>query len=574
MLRIDSPEALEEVRQGILNRRGQIANLSPQTCIAICSAPNCHAIGKRSLAKAFEEEISKRCLQSQVQLKKTGCLGFCEKGPIVIIDPGQICYVEVQPEDAADIVSQTVMEKKLVDRLLFSDPDTGRKSVHQHEIPFYRGQTQFLLGNNVKLDPRSIDDYLALGGYAALSRALFELTPEQVLDEIKKANLRGRGGGGFPAGSKWETTRNAPGEVKYVIVNGHEGEPGAFMDRALFTGNPHCVLEGLIIGAYTIGAHQGFIYTRHDSPQLLEHLTCALVQAKEYGFLGANILGSGFDFDVEVHFDVGIFVSGESSALMRSIEGRMPEPRPKYVRTSVSGIWDRPSNLNNVETWANVPLIINNGSAWYAAIGTERSKGVKLLSLSGSIANMGVIEVPMGTSLRKIVYDIGGGVPKGKQLKAVHFGGPMGGSIPASLIDTPLDFDELAKLGAPMGAGAMLIMDEDTCMVEMTRYFLSFLSTESCGKCVPCREGIGQMLEILTDMTQGRGKEGDIELLEEIARVAGAAALCALGRTASDPLWSALRYFRKEFEAHIREKKCPAGACKKLNPLQELSQRE
>lgn len=564
MLRIGSPEALEEVRQGILTKRDPA-----KPCITICAAPNCHAIGKGRLIGAFEEEINKRGLQSTVDVRRTGCLGFCEKGPIVLIQPEQICYVEVQPEDAADIVGKTVLEKRLVDRLLVTDPNTGQKAVHQLEIPFYQGQTQFLLGTNAKIDPRSIDDYLALGGYAALSKALFKLTPEQILKEIKKANLRGRGGGGFPAGSKWETTRNAPGEVKYVIVNGHEGEPGAFMDRALFTGNPHSVLEGLIIGAYTIGAHQGFIYTRHDSPQLLENLTIALAQAQEYGFLGKNILGSGFDFDVEVHFDVGIFVSGESSALMRSIEGKTPEPRPKYVRTSVSGIWDRPSNLNNVETWANVPLIINNGAAWYAAIGTERSKGVKLLSLSGSIANIGVIEVPMGISLRKIVYEIGGGVTNGKKLKAVHFGGPMGGSIPASLIDTPLDFDELAKLGAPMGAGAMLIIDEDTCMVEMTRFFLNFLATESCGKCVPCREGIGQMLEILTDMTQGRGREGDIELLEEIARVAGAAALCALGRTASDPLLSSLRYFRNEWEAHIQEKRCPAGSCKKLSSQQE-----
>ena len=569
MLRIGSPEALEEVRQGILTTRDPV-----KPCITICAAPNCHAIGKGRLVKALEEEINKRGLQSTVDIRRTGCLGYCEKGPIVLISPEQICYIEVRPEDAADIVGKTVLEKKIVDRLLFTDPNTGQKSVHQYEIPFYKDQTQHLIGNNAKIDPRSIDDYLALGGYAALSKALSQLTPEQVLEEIKKANLRGRGGGGFPAGSKWETTRNAPGEVKYVIVNGHEGEPGAFMDRALFTGNPHAVLEGLIIGAYTIGAHQGFIYTRHDSPQLLTNLTIALAQAQEYGFLGANILGSGFDFDVEVHFDVGIFVSGESSALMRSIEGKMPEPRPKYVRTSVSGIWDRPSNLNNVETWANVPLIINNGSEWYAAIGTERSKGVKLLSLSGSIANIGVIEVPMGTSLRKIVYDIGGGVPNGKKLKAVHFGGPMGGSIPASLIDTPLDFDELAKLGAPMGAGAMLVIDEDTCMVEMTRFFLNFLSTESCGKCVPCREGIGQMLEIVTDITQGRGKEGDIELLEEIAQVARAAALCALGKTASDPLLSTIRYFRNEWEAHIREKRCPACSCKMLSPQQEPCQRE
>jgi NADH-quinone oxidoreductase subunit F len=343
-----------------------------------------------------------------------------------------------------------------------------------------------------------------------------------------------------------------------VIVNGHEGEPGAFMDRALFTGNPHSILEGLIIGAYAIGAHQGFIYTRHDSPQLRDNIAVALTQAEEYGLLGENILGSGFNFDVEVHLDVGIFVSGESSALMRSIEGKAPEPRPKYIRTAVSGIWERPSNLNNVETWANVPQIISKGYAWYTRIGTEGSKGTKLISLSGNIVNTGVVEVPMGTTLREIVYDIGGGIPNGKKLKAVHFGGPMGGSIPASLLDTPLDFDALAKLGAPIGAGGMFVMDEDTHMVEVARFFLNFLTNESCGKCVPCREGIRQMLKILTQISEGKGKEGDIELLEEICEVTGAASLCALGKTASGPVLSTLGYFRDEYEANIREKKCPA----------------
>jgi NADP-reducing hydrogenase subunit HndC len=561
MLRIGSPDQLEELRKGILKGRDP-----EKPWVAVCAAPNCHALGKERLASAIEEELEKRGARSKVDVRRTGCLGFCEKGPIVLVGPEQVCYVTVAPEDASDIVAQTVLEKKVVERLLFADPKTGARATHRDEIPFYKDQTAFLLGTNAHLNPQSIEDYLALGGYAALSRALSEMKPEEVLEEVKKANLRGRGGGGFPAGSKWETTRNAPGNVKYVIVNGHEGEPGAFMDRALFTGNPHAVLEGLIIGAYAIGAHQGFIYTRHDSPMLLENLNRALAQARDYGLLGADILGSGFDFEVEIHFDVGIFVSGESSALMRSIEGKNPEPRPKYVRTSVSGIWDRPSNLNNVETWANVPLIIGRGAEWYTSIGTERSKGVKLLSMSGSIANIGVIEVPFGTPLRKIVYEIGGGVAGGKKLKAVHFGGPMGGSIPQSLIDTPLDFDALSKLGAPMGAGAMLVIDEETCMVDLTRFFLAFLTTESCGKCVPCREGIKQMLKVVTRMCQGKGREGDLELLEELAEVSKAASLCSLGKTASDPLRSALRYFRDEFEAHIGEKRCPAGACKALSP--------
>jgi NADH-quinone oxidoreductase subunit F len=384
------------------------------------------------------------------------------------------------------------------------------------------------------------------------------MSPEEVLEEIKKAELRGRGGGGFPAGWKWKTARDAPGKEKYVIVNAHEGELGAYMDRAIFTGNPHCVLEGLIIGAYAIGSHQGFIYTRHDAPRLKANIDMAVAKAEEYGLLGENILGSGFDFHVEVHLDIGIFVSGESSALMRSIEGNIPEPRPKYIRTSVSGIWGKPSDLNNVETWANVPLIIDKGSEWYTCTGTEGSKGTKLVSLSGNIVDKGVAEVPFGTTIREIVYGIGGGIPDGKKLKAVHFGGPMGGCVPESLVDTPLDFDELAKLGAPIGAGSMLVLDEDADMVDVTRYFLQYLSYESCGKCVPCREGIRQMLKILNNICEGKGKEGDIELLEEISEVTGAASLCALGKTAADPLLSTLRYFRNEYEAKIAKVESPA----------------
>jgi NADP-reducing hydrogenase subunit HndC len=549
MPRINSAAALEELRKGILSKRDP-----NKPCIAICAGTSCLALGNDRVIRAFEEEVRKQSLEAKVDVRATGCHGFCEKGPHVVIHPEEISYVQVTPEDVPEIVAQTVIGKKVVDRLVYTDPNTSEKAAHQSEIPFYRNQMRHLIGNNSRIDPRSIDQYLALGGYSALAKSLFQMSPEQVLEEVKKANLRGRGGGGFPAGLKWETARNAPGEEKYVIVNGHEGEPGAFMDRALFTGNPHSVLEGLIIGAYAIGSHQGFIYTRHDSPQLKNNIAVALAQAEEYGLLGENILGSGFNFKVEVHLDVGIFVSGESSALMRSIEGKNPEPRPKYIRTSVSGIWDKPSNLNNVETWANVPQIINKGSEWYTGIGTERSKGTKLISLSGNIVHSGVVEVPFGTTLREIVYDIGGGIPNGKRLKAVHFGGPMGGSIPASLIDTPLDFDELAKLGAPIGAGGLLVLDEETNMVDVTRFFLNFLTNESCGKCVPCREGTRQMLKILTRIGEGNGREGDIERLEEIAEVAGAASLCALGKTASDPLLGTLRYFRAEYEANIKKR--------------------
>ena len=545
MPRLHSAAELEELRAGILSGRDP-----GKPCISVCAGAGCDGLDSGRIVSAFEEEIRKLGPDAKVGVRATGCHGFCEKGPNIVISPGEICYFEVKPEDVPDIVAHTA-KGQVLDRLVYTHPDTGQKAVHLNEVPFYKHQTRLLMGDNPRIDPTRIEDYFTIGGYAALSKALFQMSPDQVLDEVKKANLRGRGGGGFPAGLKWETARNAPGEEKYVIVNGHEGEPGAFMDRALFTGNPHKVLEGLIIGAYAIGSHRGFIYTRHDSPQLIEHIERALAQAEEYGLLGKDILGSGFDFRVELHFDVGIFVSGESSALMRSIEGNAPEPRSKYIRTSVSGIWDKPSNLNNVETWANVPQIISRGADWYTGIGTERSKGTKLVSLSGHVANSGVVEVPMGTPLRTIVHDIGGGIPGGKTPKAVHFGGPMGGSIPERLIDTPLDFDELAALGAPIGAGGLLVMDDETDMVEVARYFLEFLTNESCGKCVPCREGLVQMLKILTNITKGKGKSGDIGRLEDLSDVTGMACLCALGKTAADPLRSMLRYFKDEYEARI-----------------------
>jgi len=553
MPRLNSAAELEKLRKDVLSGRDP-----DKPSIAVCAGMDCFGKNKGRIIAAFEEEIDKKDLKTKVDLRATGCHGYCEKGPMVVIYPEEICYLEVTPDDVPEIVSQTVIGNKVIDRLVYTDPDTGKKATHLPEIPFYKNQMRHLMGHSTRIDPQSIDDYLAAGGYAALSKALFAMSPEEVLEEIKKAELRGRGGGGFPAGWKWKTARDAPGKEKYVIVNAHEGELGAYMDRAIFTGNPHCVLEGLIIGAYAIGSHQGFIYTRHDTPRLKNNIDMAVAKAEEYGFLGENILGSGFDFLVEVHLDIGIFVSGESSALMRSIEGNIPEPRPKYIRTSVSGIWEKPSDLNNVETWANVPLIIDKGADWYTGTGTEGSKGTKLISLSGNIVNKGVAEVPFGTTIREIVCGIGGGIPGGKKLKAVHFGGPMGGSIPENLIDTPLDFDELAKLGAPIGAGSMLVLDEDADMVDVTRYFLQYLSDESCGKCVPCREGIRQMLKILNNIKDGKGKKGDIALLEEISEVTGAASLCALGKTAADPLLSTLRYFREEYETKIGKRKSPA----------------
>ncbi|GAB6907371.1 NADH:ubiquinone oxidoreductase, NADH-binding (51 kD) subunit [Desulfosarcina cetonica] len=546
MPRINSPAELEALRKSILSEKDP-----DKPCIAICAGTNCLALGNQAVIQAFKAELAQQELTDKVDIRATGCHGLCERGPNVLIYPEEIYYIEVKPEDVAEIISETVLGKKVVDRLLYTDPLTGEKAVHQTDIPFYKKQTRMIINTNTLIDPQKIEDYLSIGGYTALSKALFEMTPESILNEIKTANLRGRGGGGFPAGLKWETARNAPGEQKYVIVNGHEGEPGAFMDRAIFTGNPHNVIEGLIIGAFAVGASQGFIYTRHDMPQLKENIYTALAQAEEYGLLGDNILGSGFNFHVEVHFDVGIFVSGESSALMRSIEGKNPEPRPKYIRTSVSGIWDKPSNLNNVETWANVPLIINKGHAWYTGIGTEKSKGTKLVSVSGHVKNTAVVEVPMGTTLREIVFDICGGIPGDKKLKAVHFGGAMGGSIPENLLDTPLDFDALSSLGATMGAGGMLVLDEDTSMVQMTRTLLDFLSKESCGKCVPCREGVRQMLKVMDRLCENKGRPGDIELLEDLCEVSRKASLCSLGRTAYSPVLSTLRFFREEYEASI-----------------------
>jgi NADH:ubiquinone oxidoreductase subunit F (NADH-binding)/(2Fe-2S) ferredoxin/ferredoxin len=559
MPKLNSPAELEEFRKGILSKRAP-----DKPCITICAGTGCLALGSDKVITAFEEEIEKQTLKTKVDVRGTGCPGFCEKGPIVVIYPEEICYVSVTPEDAPEIVSQTIVGKKVIDRLLYTDPNTGEKAVHEYEIPFYKNQMRLLLGNNIKIDPKSIDDYLALGGYSALAKVLSQMTPEQVLEEVKKSNIRGRGGGGFPAGRKWEECRNAPDETKYVIVNADEGDPGAFMDRALLEGNPHSILEGLTIGAYAIGSHEGYIYVRQEYPLAVENVGMAIKQAEEHGLLGENILGSGFDFTIKVHQGAGAFVSGESSALMTAIEGRVGEPRPKYIHTAVKGIWDKPSCLNNVETWANVPLIINKGADWFAEIGTEGSKGTKIFSLVGKVNNTGLVEVPMGITLRDTIYKIGGGILGGKKFKAVQTGGPSGGCIPEEQLDMKVDFDELAKAGSMMGSGGMIVMDEDTCMVDVARYFLDFLADESCGKCVPCREGIRQMLKILTNISQGKGREGDIELLEELAQVTKDASLCALGKSAPNPVLSTIRHFRDEYEAHIKEKRCPAYVCKVL----------
>jgi len=559
MPRIHSSAELEEYRDRILSERDP-----NKPCITLCSGSACQASGSGDVAARIEEEIARQGLGGKVDVRRTGCHGYCERGPIIVIHPEEICYFQITPEDIPEIVSETIGEKKIIERLLYQDPETGEKVVHESDIPFYKHQERLVFGYNGSIDPKSIDDYLAIGGYAALAKVLSTMTPEEVVEEVKKANLRGRGGGGFPAGRKWEGSRNAEEEPKYVIVNADEGDPGAYMDRSLLEGNPHSILEGLAIGAFAIGSNEGYIYVRQEYPLAVENVNIAIQKAEEYGFLGKDILGSGFDFVVKVHQGAGAFVCGESTALMTALEGKTGEPRPKYIRSNIKGLWNKPSVLNNVETWANVPLIINKGADWFTQFGTDGSKGTKIFSLVGKITNTGLVEVPMGTTLKDIIYKIGGGIPDGKRFKAVQTGGPSGGCIPEHLLDLEVGFDELTKAGSMMGSGGMIIMDEDTCMVDVARYFLDFLTDESCGKCVPCREGMRQMLKILTNITEGRGKEGDIELLEALSETAIEASLCALGKSAPNPFLSTLNYFRDEYEAHIKEKRCPALSCKEL----------
>ncbi len=559
MARLNSPEALAQFRQDLLSKRDPSA-----PGISVCAGAGCVASGANEVIAAFKAEIEKEGLAATVDTKGTGCPGFCERGPVVVIYPEEICYLQVTAEDVPEIVAQTIKAHKAVERLLYQDPVTGERIARESDIPFYKHQKRTLLCSNIKIDSKSIDDYLAIGGYSALSKALFQMTDVAVLEEVKKSNIRGRGGAGFPAGKKWEGSRNAPEPIKYVIVNADEGDPGAFMDRALLEGNPHSVLEGLILGGYAIGAQEGYIYVRQEYPLAVENIHLAIAQAQSYGLLGEHILGSRFSFKVIVHQGAGAFVCGESTALMTALEGRVGEPRPKYTRSNIKGLWERPSVLNNVETWANVPLIVNNGADWFTQIGTEGSKGTKIFSLVGKITNTGLVEVPMGISLRDIIYNIGGGIPNGKQFKAVQTGGPSGGCIPEAQLDLKVGFDELTKAGSMMGSGGMIVMDEDTCMVDVARYFTEFLTDESCGKCVPCREGLRQMNRILTNITNGNGKAGDLEILEELSEAASEASLCALGKSAPNPFLSTLRYFRNEYEAHIHDKRCPALSCKAL----------
>jgi NADH-quinone oxidoreductase subunit F len=557
--RLSSPSELENLRQSILQQRDP-----NRLCVTICAGTGCRASGAEAVIQAFKDEIEKRQLQVDMELKDTGCHGFCERGPIVVIRPKRIFYQRVKPEDIPEIISETVLNGNIIERLLYVNPTTDEKITYEPDVPFYNRQTRNIFGANGEIDPTEIEDSIAMGGYSALGKVLFHMSPREVISEIKKSGLRGRGGGGFPTGRKWDSCRDAKGAIKYVICNADEGDPGAYMDRSLLEGNPHSILEGMIIGAYAIGSHQGYIYVRNEYPLAVRNAGIAIEQAMDYGLLGKDILGSGFDFTVSISRGGGAFVCGESSALMASLEGKIGEPRAKYTHMSEKGLWDRPSLLNNVKTWANVPLIINKGADWYSQIGTTGSKGTMIFSLVGKINNTGLVEVPMGITLREMVYDIGGGIPGGKKFKAVQTGGPSGGCIPEQHLDTPVDFDELTKLGSMMGSGGMIVMDEDTCMVDTALYFITFLEGESCGKCVPCREGLKRMREILTDITKGKGKEGDIELLQRLATILQEGSLCTLGTSAANPVLTTIQYFRDEYEAHIKDKKCPAGVCVEL----------
>ena len=532
--------------------------------LILCGGTGCTASRCQDVIDAVNDELRMQGMESEVRLRVTGCHGFCEQGPIAVIEPGNIFYCHLTSKDAKEIVAKTLKQDEVIERLLYTDPVSGEKIHTESDIPFYKAQDRQLLMHNRELDPCAIEDYIALGGYTALAKAIDGLAPEEIIRQIKVCGLRGRGGGGFPTGRKWAECREAPSDEKYVICNADEGDPGAYMDRCVLEGNPHLVIEGMLIGARAIGATKGYIYVRNEYPLAVKHAQIAVQQARKLGLLGEDILGSSFSFDIEVARGGGAFVCGESTALMASLEGRVGEPRAKDVHTVVDGLWHKPTTLNNVETWANVPSIITNGSEWFASRGTKGSKGTKILALTGHIKNTGLVEVAMGTPIRTIVFDIGGGAPDGKAVKAVQTGGPSGGCLPVDKFDLPVDFDVLYEAGSMIGSGGMVVMDEDSCMVDVAKYFLTFLQDESCGKCVPCRLGIDRMLEIITEITEGRGTPQQIDLLEDLANTVTETSLCGLGKTAANPVLSTLRYFREEYESHIHEKTCPAGVRKAL----------
>ena len=534
--------------------------------VLCCGGTGCTSSGSAQIIERFEQKIKEAGLDKEVKVVRTGCFGLCEAGPVVIVYPEGTFYSRVKVEDVDEIVSEHLLKGRHVQHLVYTDHATHEQNANKglQDINFYKHQKRVALRNCGVIDPENIDEYLAFDGYKALEKALTSMTREQVIDEILKSGLRGRGGGGFPTGLKWKFTYNSQADQKYVACNADEGDPGAFMDRSVLEGDPHCVLEAMAIAGYAIGASEGYIYVRAEYPIAVKRLEIAIKQAHEYGLLGENIFGTGFNFDIKIRLGAGAFVCGEETALMRSIEGKRGEPTPRPPFPAVKGLFAKPTMLNNVETYANVAQIILNGADWFASMGTEKSKGTKVFALGGKINNTGLVEVPMGTPLRTIIYDIGGGIPNGKKFKAVQTGGPSGGCLPAELLDTPVDYDNLIAAGSMMGSGGMIVMDEDNCMVDIARFFLDFTVDESCGKCTPCRVGTRRMLEILERIVNGKGEEGDIERLEELANTIKSTALCGLGQTAPNPVLSTLKFFRSEYEAHIREKRCPAHHCRAL----------
>jgi NADH:ubiquinone oxidoreductase subunit F (NADH-binding)/(2Fe-2S) ferredoxin len=560
-MRINSVKGLESAAKKARDERKRI-----KTEILVCAGTGCLANGSLAVTEALEDAIrtGKLDVELSLGLKNTGCHGFCEQGPLVVIQPKGIFYKGVKPKDVEEIVEKTIANGEVVERLLYRDPNTKKRVEQYMAIPFYSKQVRIALRNIGKIDPGNIDDYIAVGGYGGLAKALTQMTPEEVVDAVATSGLRGRGGGGFPTGRKWKTCRNATADTKYVLCNADEGDPGAFMDRSICEGDPHAVIEGMVIGAWGVGAQEGHIYVREEYPLAVKHLDLAIRQARERGFLGDDILGSGFSYDVHIARGGGAFVCGESSALMKSVAGEVGEPRAKYVHSVICGFHDQPTVLNNVETWANVPWIITEGAEKFAALGTEKSTGTKAFSLVGKVKNTGLVEVPMGITLREIIFGIGGGIIGDRSFKAVQTGGPSGGCLPEGKLDLPVDFDSLTAAGSMMGSGGMIVMDDRTCMVDTARYFLKFLVDESCGKCVPCREGVHQLHEIVEAICRGDGKPGDIEKIESLSDVVVRASLCALGKSAPNPVLSTLRYFREEYETHIKDRRCSAGVCRNL----------
>jgi NADH:ubiquinone oxidoreductase subunit F (NADH-binding)/(2Fe-2S) ferredoxin/Pyruvate/2-oxoacid:ferredoxin oxidoreductase delta subunit len=558
MKKLSSIQDLQRLQETLLKGRDP-RRLRVRVCMT-----GCRAFGAVEIRDAFKKSVAENGLAEKVDIVETGCHGFCARAPVAAIDPYGFFYQQISPKDVPQIVRESLMEGKPVEKLLYKHPQTSQPIPLEKEVPFYKEQMKIVLRNCGQIDPTRMEDYIVRDGYQAIGRVLSSMNPEDVIDEVVRSGLRGRGGAGFPTGNKWKFARNARGEMKYVVCNADEGDPGAFMDRAVLEGDPHTVLEGMLIAAYAIGAPKGYVYVRAEYPIAVTHIKKAAADARAAGLLGENILGTSFSFDVKIKEGAGAFVCGEETALIASIEGRRGMPRTRPPFPAVAGLWGKPTNINNVETFANIPPIIHKGGNWYASLGTEKSKGTKIFALAGKINNTGLVEVPMGITLERIIFDIGGGIPGGKQFKAAQTGGPSGGCIPASLLNLPIDYDSLTAAGAIMGSGGLIITDENTCMVDMAKFFLTFTQSESCGRCVPCRLGTKRMLEILQRITDGAGELSDLETLKELAPMIKDASLCGLGQTAPNPVLTTLNYFLDEYKAHIEEKRCPAGVCKAL----------